>query len=450
MKRLLLILLATAIAVPGVAPAQTWQSVTHPEGPNNAVPKLLDIAMDGSTVWFSTEKDGIMGYDGASWVLHVQADGGLRHDKFRYVMFVDSGGDKWTAKDSELCIDRLSDGGTFSIKADDTWSYYSNPSELESKRVFSMAEDRAGNIWCGIRDEAGTQPSVVELLIENGPGTEDDEWMAFGDTFEPDFFWRNDVRGLEIDTLNRLWLFYDRAGVDVWDFGDYESFEDDTMLHFGVVDGLPSEAVRAIHVGADGRVWVGGDEGIAFRAPADDSWTIVQNFPSDRVNALASDPQGHIWAGTDDGVVMVYMSGEVDRLYRTSDGLADDKVTLVAVDQTDGTVWAVSEDETVSETHLNVLRSAFGPERRLIVYPNPWKQGESIDGEITIVGAPAGSSVEILDIMGERVRELPSTQEPFRWDSLDADLNEVPSGVYIIRADTPSGEQLFTKIAIIG
>ena len=53
------------------------------------------------------------------------------------------------------------------------------------------------------------------------------------------------------------------------------------------------------------------------------------------------------------------------------------------------------------------------------------------------------------DIAGEKVRELPSTREPFRWDSLDADLNEVPSGVYIIRVETPSGEQLFTKVAII-
>jgi len=445
----LLILLAVALAAPGGALAQYWETVTVPEGPNNPVPKLLDIAMDGSTVWFSTEKDGIMGYDGGTWVLHTQAEGGLRYDRYRFVMFVDSGGDKWTARDTDECLDRLTDGGTFTVKTDDTWSYYSSPSELESNRVFSMAEDHSGNIWCGIRDESGTEPSVVELLIENGPGTADDEWLPFGDTFEPDIFYRDDVRGLAVDGENRLWLVYDHAGVDVWDFGDYHSIDDDTINHYGITDGLPSESIRAIHVGSDGRIWVGGDQGVAFSSLSDESWTMVADFPSNRVNSLAADAQGHIWAGTDDGVVMIYEGGEVDRLYGRGDGLVDDLVTLVAVDQASGTVWAVSENEAAGETHLNVMRSVFGRESRVVAYPNPWRQGESIDGDITIVGAPEGSRVEILDITGEVVRELPATREPFRWDSLDADLNEVPSGVYIIRVDAPSGDQLFTKIAII-
>jgi len=448
-------LLATLVAAP-VGHAQEWRQVTLPDGPGEGVPFLYDIAMDGNTVWFSTVRDGIMGYDGSTWVVHT-TDDGLRSNNYRYVMFVDDAGDKWTARDAWNAIDRLHDGGTFTVKTDDTWSYYDGTTEtqpdgdLESARVFSMVQDQSGHIWCGIRDEGGNQDSVLELFVENGPGTEDDVWFPFGGEFEPgeNDFSSDDGRGLEIDDDNRLWIFYDREGVDVWDYGDHTTLDDDVLVHYGLVDGLPSDAVRTLFCGADGRMWVGGDNGVAVFDPDDESWTTIDGFPSDRVNDLAGDAQGHIWAATDDGVVWLYSSGEVAGLYDSSAGLADDLVNLMAVDMNDGTVWAVSEDEAEGVTSLNVLDSGFGPEQRVFVYPNPYREGETAERGVTLLGAPAGSRVEVFDIAGEKVRELPSTREPFRWDSLDTDLNEVPSGVYIIRVETPSGEQLFTKVAII-
>jgi hypothetical protein len=440
-----------AAAMPLAGHAQGWSQVELPDGPGTATPVLLDIAMDGSVVWFSTFKDGIMGYDGTTWVLHTQAEGGLRHNQYRYVMFVDSAGDKWTARDAWNTVDRLNDGGTFTIKTDDTWSYYSSPPELESPRVFSMAEDAAGNMWFGIRDENQDQPCVVDLLVENGPGTEDDEWIAFGDQFDPGpgYFSSGDVRGLAIDAANRLWLVFDRHGVDVWDFGDYEDPDDDTIVHYGLLEGLPSDAVRALYLAPDNRMWLGGDNGLAVFDPVDESWTRIDGFPSDRVNDLSGDAQGHIWAATDDGVVWLYSSGEVIEQYDSDSGLAENVVTLIAVDQSDGTVWAVSEDTSTDATQLNVFESGFGPEPRVFVYPNPYREGETDEHGVTVLGAPAGSKVEVFDVAGEKVRELASRREPYRWDSLDTDLNEVPSGVYVIRVEAPDGELFFTKVAII-
>jgi len=443
------LLLLVALTVHLTAGAQEWEQVELPDGPGDGRPVLLDIAMDGGVVWFSTLSDAIMGYDGANWVLHTTDDGGIRSNRFRYVMFVDAAGDKWTAKDGSSTIDRLEDGGTFALKDDDTWSYYSYPSQLASKRVFSMVEDADGNKWFGIRDESGTQSSMIELLVENGLGTEDDEWFPFGDSFEPGIFTSEDVRGLELDARERLWIVYDRAGVDVWDYGDYTITDDDTLTHYGATEGLPSDAVRALRSGPDGRMWLGGDNGIAVFEPESGTWTQVAGFPSDRVNDIATDAQGHVWAATDDGVVMLYASGEIAQHYDSSDGLEDDATIMIAVDQTDGTVWAVTEDQSTSETYLNVLESGFGPEARVFVYPNPYREGETAERGVIILGAPEGSNVEVFDITGQSVRELPARREPFRWDSLDADLNEVPSGVYIVRVETPSGEVLFTKVAVI-
>ena len=450
MRLLLLVSLVAALALPFTAGAQEWQEVPLPDGPSGGNPKLSDIAMDGGVVWLSTDLDGLLAYDRSTWVLHTVADGGLRSNAWHNTILVDSSGDKWTSKDGTWTVDRLNDGGTFANKSDDTWTYYSQGSELQSGRVFSIAQDLQGNMWFGIRDENGTESSMIELLIENGPGTDDDEWLAFGDAFDPPIFFAGDVRGLEIDEQGRLWISYDRAGVDVWDFGDYYSFDDDTIIHYGSVDGLPSDAVYAVHAGPDGRVWVGGDGGIAVLEPTSETWTAVEGFPSDRVVGIDTDPQGHVWVATDEGVVMLYRTGEVAYVHSTADGLRDDEIILIAVDPLDGTVWAVSENQGASQsTCLNVLGPGFGPEPRVFVYPNPWKERETAERSLRILGAPDGSTVKIFDIMGQLVREFDASPEPFVWDSLDSDLNEVVSGVYIVRVVTPSGEQLFTKAAII-
>lgn len=456
MRLLLLISLVVALVPALPAGAQEWLEVPLPDGPSDGNPKILDIAVEGSTVWFSTLRDGIIGYNGAEWVLHTLEDGGLRSNNYRYVIFVDSDGDKWTSKDnSDFAVDRLDDGGSFLLKSDDIWTYYNSPTPLQSNRVFAMSEDSAGNKWFGIRDESSSnaEPTTLELLVENDPDTTaDDEWLAFDYFDDESLFFDDDVRGLAVDHENRLWIVYAPEGVgmglDVWEFGDYYSFDDDTVTHYGPLEGLPSRSVYDVHVGPNGRVWVGTQAGPAYLDASTDQWVAIDDVTA-RTRSVASDAQGHIWAGTDEGVVMLYRSGEVVKTYTAlADGLHDDAIALVGVDQTNGTVWAVSVNG-VDETFLNVLESGFGPEPRLFAYPNPWKAGETSERNVSILGAPEGSTVEILDIMGQSVRKLDAEREPYVWNSLDDDLNEVPSGVYVVRVETPAGEMMFTKVAII-
>ncbi|MFH1866115.1 MAG: two-component regulator propeller domain-containing protein [Candidatus Eisenbacteria bacterium] len=451
MRTLLLVGIVAALVTASGANAQEWGQVTLPDGPGVELPYITDVTMDGGTLWLSTQFDGLMAFDGSTWVLHTAADGGLRSNAFHNTILIDANGDKWTSKDGAPTVDRLDDGGTFTDKTDDTWTYYSSPPQLNCPRVFSMVEDGDGNMWFGMRDENFDQPSNLELLIENDPDTtSDDEWLAYdrGDSASP--FFTRDVRALAIDHQDRLWIVYAQAGIDVWGFGDYQTYDDDTMVHYSDALGLPSNAVRAVYVGHDGRVWVGADGGLAVLDPSTDTWTDIDGIPGFRVNAIDGDAQGHIWIATDEGVAMLYRSGEVLETYTAfSGGLEDDDVTLIAVDQAGGTVWAVSENTGTGETTLNVLESGFGPEPSVFVYPNPWEESEAPEKNVKILGAPDGSTVEIFDITGQRVRKLDAGREPFLWDSLDSDLNEVASGVYIVRVVTPSGEQLFTKVAII-
>ncbi len=449
MRLLLLLSLVAALAPPFTAAAQEWQEVPLPEGPSGRWPKLTDIAIDGYAVWFSTQFDGLMAYDGATWVLHVVADGGLRSNAWHNTILVDSAGDKWTSKDGTQTVDRISDGGTFTDKSDDTWTYYDQPAQLQSSRVFSMAEDGNGNMWFGIRDENFDQPSSLELLIENDPSTTaDDEWLSYDDNDELAEFFTRDVRELAIDSEGRLWIVYYLHGVDVWDFGDYYTYEDDTIVHYGLAEGLPSNAIHGLLVATDGRVWLAANNGLAVLDAAGETWTVLDDLSVDKVTDVAEDAHGHVWAATDQGVAMLYSSGELARFYTTADGLKDNLVQMIEVDRTDGTVWAVTEEISTGETSLNMLESGFGPESDVFAYPNPWKEGESAES-IKIQGAPEGSTVEFFDIMGQSVRKLEATREPYVWDSLDDDLNEVPSGVYVVRVETPTGELVFTKVAIL-
>ncbi len=449
MRLLLLVSLVAALALPFTARAQEWQEVPLPDGPSGGNPKLSDIAMDGGVVWLSTDLDGLLAYDGLTWVLHTVADGGLRSNAWHNTILVDASGEKWTSKDGTQTVDRLNDGGTFTDKSDDTWTYYSQPGELSSPRVFSIAEDGNGNKWFGIKDETPNQPSKLELLIENDPTTtSDDEWLTYSHEDFPGFE-RRDVRALAVDQQERLWIVYwQRRGVDVWDYGDYYTHDDDTITHYGQADGLPSDAIHAVLVASDGRVWLGGNNGLAVLDAAGETWTVLADLDVDEVTDVAEDAQGHVWAATDQGVAMLYSSGELAKLYTTADGLKHDLVQLIAVGRTGGTVWAVTEEMSTGETLLNMLETGFGLDSGVFVYPNPWKEGESTES-IKVQGAPEGSTVEIFDITGQAVRRLSATREPYVWDSLDANLNEVPSGVYVIRVETPTGELIFTKVAII-
>jgi ligand-binding sensor domain-containing protein len=439
--------LAFVVLAPSIGQADgSWSRVVVPNSPT-----ILGMGIERNIVWLSTQADGLLGYDGNLWVLHRAEEGGIRSNAYNYTVFVDSRRRKWITRDDSATIDRLDDRGTYSLKSDDVWTYYSYPAQLANRRVFSTAEGRDGEMWFGMRDENHNRPGTLELLIDGADTTTaDDQWFHFDNAWTPDstHFSDDDVRALAIDRAGRLWIGYYASGVDVWDYGDYRTFADDEWQHVTDANGLPSSLVHAIHVAADGRVWVGTLGGLAVFDPAADTWTTIEGLPGLQTLALASDAQGHIWVGTDDGVAMLYASGTVAATYNTDDGIQNPTIASIVVDRLDGTVWAVSKDEATGNTSLNMFESGFGPQSGVFyLYPNPWKTGTSV-GPITIFGPPDGSHVEVLDLAGEEIRDLPA-KEPYAWDTLDASQREVPSGVYLVRIEVPGGNVTVLKAAIV-
>jgi len=446
MRKTTLIALAVALCSTSAAPANQWNRVTVPNGA-----LVYDMAIQGGILWLSTRGDGLMGYDDGQWVMHRAEDGGIRTNSFNYTVFVDSAGDKWVGRDNTNAVDRLDDAGTFSDKTDDAWTYYTYEVEMETRRVFAMAEIPDGGMWFGQRDESHNRVGTVELMIENSDTTTaDDVWYHYDNAWTPDStsFSSDDVRHLAIDSAGRLWIGYYASGVDVWDYGDPSIFADDSWQHYADDSGLPSDLVNDIHVADDGDVWVGTVGGLAVYERASGSWSTIGGLPGVQAKTVDTDALGHVWVGTEDGVAMLYGNGTVAATYGVDDGIPDETVSRISVDRERGIVWAISVDEGTQATSLSYYESGYAAgETKVFVYPNPCKVGES-GPEITVFGAPEGSDVTILDMTGEELRELEPT-EPYVWDTLDDDRNEVPSGVYIIRVETPSGDVAMTKAAII-
>ena len=400
----------TAVACP--AAAQEW---TVFEVPNSAI--VFDAAIEGNIVWLSTMRDGLIGYDGTTWVLHRAADcdSCMRSDKYNYSILVDSAGDKWTGRDGDNTVDRLDDAGTYSDKTDDSWSYYSCDDELVNCRVFSMAEDEGGNKWFGMRDEAHAAHNMtVELFVENSDTT---VWYHYDHGQDSTHFHDDDVRAVAVDSANRLWIGYYASGVDVWDYGNPAFFADDSWEHYDRYNGLPNNSVSELHVGSDGRVWIGTGGGLSVYDPSSGALETVERLPGEEIRAIDSDARGHIWVGTDAGVAMLYRNGAVAFTY--------------------------------DEAALNrfVTEYASDPET-FFVYPNPLRS-DSPFVSVAIVGVPDGSTIEIFDVSGEKVRELGPRVEPYVWDTLDSSSFEVPSGVYVVRMESPEGRVAFTKTAVI-
>jgi len=92
--------------------------------------------------------------------------------------------------------------------------------------------------------------------------------------------------------------------------------------NYTTADGLANNGVREIHVGADGRIWIGTARGLSLFAPQQgfSNYTTAHGLSDDNIRALAEDRAGNLWLGTETGgAIKLARHGLVT--YREADGL---------------------------------------------------------------------------------------------------------------------------------
>ncbi len=122
---------------------------------------------------------------------------------------------------------------------------------------------------------------------------------------------------------------------------------------FGTAEGLPDPSIGALAQDRDGYVWVATGsavvryDGVEFKAwthRADDPWSA----PSDRIRTMLVDAQGRVWGGGDDGLARYDPARDGFVHWRhdakAPDSLGGDQVGALAQDS-EGTLWVGLDDD---------------------------------------------------------------------------------------------------------
>lgn len=143
--------------------------------------------------------------------------------------------------------------------------------------------------------------------------------------------------GLPHNTINAiaqtpegyLW-FATWEGLARFNGRDFVNFER------GPATGLPDSAVRALHLDAKGRLWVGGSRG-GLAQVIDGRWTGHASAPGLAIS-LHTDSHGALWVGTQNaGLMRLDASGE-RRHWTAANGLGSDSVAALHEDAA-GAIW---------------------------------------------------------------------------------------------------------------
>ena len=184
------------------------------------------------------------------------------------------------------------------------------PGTLIDDRVNTLHEDARGRLW------VGTQGGVSVLAADRRSLTHYRHQPDDPDTLSDSFAWV-----MVSDLAGVVWVGTDAGGLNRLDpsSGRWEAFRAGPPP-----EGLPSNRVRALHLAADGTLWVGTAGGLATFDVGNRTfrhWGEADGLPDSTVVDITADTRGQLWLSTNRGLCRLEpTTGEV-RLFTQSDGL---------------------------------------------------------------------------------------------------------------------------------
>lgn len=252
-------------------------------------------------------------------------------------------------------------------------------SELPQNTVHSLLQSRDGYLWFatyeGVVRTDGVSYTVFDRQSTGGG-------LAASGVLE-----------MHEDRNGALWFGTFLGGVS--------RFREGSWTHWGPLDGLDGQFVRAVRDTADGTVWVGTNAGLftirtdrvervtgaaltgsvreleatpqgdllvgyedgrlVKLSPTREIADLSPLMPGQGVFALATAPDGTIWAGTDGGGLVRIAGGQVSK-FGVAEGLTSAKVRALMIDP-DGALWIGTEGgglDLLADGRVESLRVAHG------------------------------------------------------------------------------------------
>lgn len=342
-----------------VGDQQTWLSAA--DGlPDDSI-LTLAAASDGS-VWVGT-KEGFSRVRGSD----IQSFGGTDglSQSTVYAMCEDHEGSLWVG--TKHGLNQFSDRRSvpFTVREG-----------LPSNNVGPLAQDAAGSIWVGTL----------------GGGLAQYDGRGFTTRTTADGLASNTVFSLVADDQGNLWAGTDR--------GLNRLIDGRTKRTYTTADGLPSDTVSCLCFDGAGRLWAGTSAGLVrlegerFVAPASDAHALrlsitslikrrdgavlaaakdeglfvcvhddlrplaIPGMAQRNVDTIYEDHDGRLWLGSQ-GQGLLLLEGDKFVPFTMRNGLADDDVTGIAVDDQDR-MWMASSNGLAHLPRADLLKFAAG------------------------------------------------------------------------------------------
>ncbi|NBC26616.1 MAG: hypothetical protein GVY08_07140 [Bacteroidetes bacterium] len=331
--------------------------------------------------------------------------------------------------------------------------------------ITGLQSDSEGAVWATSR--YATRPLYVQLPGEN-------EWINYQKS--PVVSGTDEYLGLFIDSFDQKWISLQSTGqagrgLLVLDTGDPAAINesDGVKLTDQPTNGnLPDLQVTAIIEDREGEVWVGTERGIArFIFPQfiisgsqqerRGQWLLNEDPNAEspfllrdiQVTAMAVNSANEKWIGTaGEGIWLLNETGSAILEHFTADNspLLSDVIRDIAIFDETGEVY-ISTELGLSIYH-DTPSAPVQTMDDLKVFPNPFVYDRH--GKIFIENLSETTTIRILGVDGTLIQKIENRGGRAEWNGRDFQGEKVGSGVYIIVALGPDGDERGTgKVAII-
>jgi signal transduction histidine kinase/streptogramin lyase len=203
--------------------------------------------------------------------------------------------------------------GLFWLDAAGKWHHLTKEQGLSSDTVLSLCADHEGNLWAGT-DGGGLnriKKKIFSAPAESHPWTaqsvaEDAQgglWVAFN-AHGLSYLSNNIVTDYGIGNYSNAWTVLVDNRQQIWAGTRGEGLYRFMSYYFQPVSaaGKIGRQIFALFQSRDGKVWVGGENGLACNDGAEWKFFSTRDgLPPNAIRAIAEDTNGVIWIGTDGG-----------------------------------------------------------------------------------------------------------------------------------------------------
>jgi ligand-binding sensor domain-containing protein/signal transduction histidine kinase len=218
-----------------------------------------------------------------------------------------------------------------------------------AEKIKCLKVDDAGNMWVGTWGDGLFRVNTKDHSSQHFP------IEAFRDARLP----VNEVLAVDIDSVGNLWvgtfgfgvLYYDLPTRSVRQFLQAESGRDEREIN----------KVNDVHVDQRGRVWVGRDGGgLSLIEPQKGRYRVIETgllTHTLTVTSIMEDSSGLLWLGTKSAGVIIYDPvNKTTRSYDNSSGLTTNSVVATVEAKTMGNIWISTNNGLTSiETASNKI-----------------------------------------------------------------------------------------------